>query len=85
MTKHKPSSITPMGEIRQELYSALDEAQEQITCLQERIKELESALERQADNMSFVLSHVGLPDQWFEKFGRELGEDRKALKEKPND
>jgi hypothetical protein len=47
--------------------------------LQERIAELERALERQGDNMAFVINHVTIPDQWYEKFRRELDEDRAAL------
>lgn len=37
------------------------------------------AFHRQADNMAFIINHVGLPDQWREKFMRELDEDRSAL------
>lgn len=41
--------------------------------------ELLEALKRQTDNMAFVINHVGLPDQWREKFTRELDEDRAAI------
>ncbi len=37
------------------------------------------AFHRQADNMAFIINHMGMPDQWREKFMRELGEDRSAL------
>lgn len=40
---------------------------------------LRSALDRQCDNMAFVINHVGLPDAWLTKFMRELDEDRAAL------
>jgi hypothetical protein len=43
------------------------------------IASLTEALEQQGDNMAFVLNHVGLPDQWYEKFTRELAEIRAAL------
>ena len=43
------------------------------------IAKLTEALEQQGDNMAFVLNHVGLPDQWYEKFTRELAEIRAAL------
>jgi hypothetical protein len=29
--------------------------------------------------MAFIVSHVTIPAQWLEKFGRELAEDRAAL------
>ena len=41
--------------------------------------QLKAALERQGDNLAFVLNRVSLPEAWFEKFDRELQEDRKAL------
>lgn len=47
--------------------------------LQGRIAGLEKALERQGDNMAFVINHVTIPNQWMEKFMRELDEDRTAL------
>lgn len=44
-----------------------------------RLRAAEGALSRQADNMAFVLNHHPLPDQWYDKFTRELAEDRAAL------
>jgi len=43
------------------------------------IAALEAALVRQADNMAFVLNHVTIPDQWQDKFMKELATDRAAL------
>ena len=37
------------------------------------------ALTRQGNNMSFILNHMTIPDQYYEKFTRELSEDRAAL------
>jgi len=41
--------------------------------------ETKGALSRQADNMAFILNHMTIPDQWYEKFSRELEEDRAVL------
>lgn len=38
-----------------------------------------AALSRQADNMAFIINHVTLPEQWRDKFMRELDEDRAAI------
>lgn len=43
------------------------------------IEALKKALDRQADNMAFILNHVQLSDQWWHKFNNELAEDRTAL------
>jgi hypothetical protein len=40
---------------------------------------LENALERQTENMAFVLNRMGVPEQWHEKFETELAEDRGVL------
>lgn len=40
---------------------------------------LVEALNRQGDNMAFIINHATLPDQWMDKFSRELAEDRAAL------
>lgn len=40
---------------------------------------LRAALERQGDNMAFVLNHMSVPKAYYEKFLRELEEDRAAL------
>jgi hypothetical protein len=45
----------------------------------DEIERLRKALERQGDNMAFVINHVTIPNQWMEKFMRELEEDRTAL------
>lgn len=37
------------------------------------------ASNRQADNMAFILNHAELPKQWYDKFTKELAEDRQAL------
>lgn len=44
-----------------------------------RLRAAEGALRRQADNMAFVLNHASLPEGWYDKFTRELAEDRAAL------
>jgi len=43
------------------------------------IERLREALDRQCDNIAFILNRVDLPKTWFEKFDSELSEDRKAL------
>lgn len=43
------------------------------------IDALVAALERQADNVAFMLNRFELPRQWHEKLDRELAEDRAAL------
>ena len=43
-----------------------------------RVAELEAALQRQCDNMAFILNRVDLHN-WHDKFERELAEDRAAL------
>lgn len=46
-------------------------------------KALKEALDRQCDNMAFILNHMAVPDPWYEKFTNELAEDRKALANNP--
>ncbi len=41
--------------------------------------ELEEALERQCDNMAFILNRLDMPDQWAAKFNQELETDRVTL------
>lgn len=41
--------------------------------------EIVEALDRQCDNIAFILNHHQLPDQWNEKFTRELEKDRALL------
>ena len=43
------------------------------------IIEQREALERQSDNMAFILDHVSLPEHLYCKFQAELAEDRAAL------
>lgn len=45
---------------------------------QAEIERLKTALERQCDNMAFVVNHVTLHG-WYDKFKDELEEDRAAL------
>ena len=54
-------------------------AADEITALRRRVAELEAALNRQGDNMAFIVNYVSIPDSWYEKFRRELEEDRAAL------
>lgn len=58
---------------------ALDTAQSQLVISNDRLRAAEGALRRQADNMAFVLNHAPLPEGWYDKFTRELAEDRSAL------
>lgn len=44
-----------------------------------REAKLREALTRQADNMAFALNNVSIPEGWYDKFSRELAEDRTAL------
>lgn len=59
--------------------SVLDEV---ISCsskmVQDEIERLRKALDRQCDNMAFILNHAETY-HWFNKFDRELQEDRKVL------
>lgn len=45
----------------------------------DEINRLRAALERQTDSMAFILNHATLPEQWADKFARELEDDRAAL------
>jgi hypothetical protein len=47
---------------------------------QARIAQLEAALNRQGDNMAFVLNHMDVKN-WYDKFTTELAEDRAVLKD----
>lgn len=47
-----------------------------------KLSEMRSALERQCDNMAFIVNHASLYG-WHDKFVRELEEDRRALGDKP--
>jgi hypothetical protein len=48
-------------------------------CLIEECDRLREALIRQSDNMAFVINHISMHDGWYEKFQRELEEDRVVL------
>jgi hypothetical protein len=54
--------------LREELAGAIEE--------RDRLRE---ALRRQSDNMAFVINHHSMHGSWYEKFQRELEEDRAAL------
>ena len=43
------------------------------------VEKIIAAATRQADNVAFILNHVTLPDEWYEKLTRELAEDRAVL------
>jgi hypothetical protein len=55
------------------------EAAARIEALEAEVARLRDGLERQGDNMAFVLNHASLPEQWDAKFTLELAEDRAAL------
>lgn len=57
----------------------LHEAADEVDIRGGEIAKLREALNRQGDNMAFVINNVSLPDQWRDKFMRELDEDRAAL------
>lgn len=43
------------------------------------LETLRAALDRQCDSMAFILNHMSIPVAYYEKFTRELEEDRAAL------
>ena len=43
------------------------------------ITAIKKALERQTENMAFIINHVSMPEHWRDKFMRELDEDRSTL------
>ncbi len=45
----------------------------------EAVAALIEALDRQCDNIAFILNHMKIPEQWLEKFNKELIEDRAFL------
>lgn len=57
------------------------DAADRIEALSAENERLRSALSRQCDNIAFILNHMSIPDNWYEKFTHELKEDRQALGE----
>lgn len=43
------------------------------------VEKLVEALERQCDNMAFVVNHAPIIQPWYDKFSSELEEDRQSL------
>ncbi len=41
--------------------------------------DLYGALERQTDNMAFIMNHFNIPQEWYTKFTREIDQDREVL------
>lgn len=62
--------------------ASLDDLEAANAALTARVEELNDALERQSDNMAFVLNHMNT-EGWFDKFTSELSEDRAVLGDKP--
>lgn len=56
----------------------MDEAADLITTLTAERDALAKALDRQCDNMAFIVNHVSL-HAWYDKFKNELEQDRPAL------
>lgn len=75
--------IGEQGHIIQDLEAKLAAEKEQAYLTLCRVAELEAALLQQTDNMAFMLNRCDLPSQWFDKFDRELTEDRKLLPPAP--
>lgn len=46
------------------------------------IDAIKLAFHRQADSMAFVINNVEMPDRWYDKFQKELAEDREIVKKK---
>lgn len=55
---------------------AMREAAALIRQLKADNERMREGFERQTENMAFILNHATLPEQWYEKFRRELEEDR---------
>ena len=64
----------------EQIEEATQRVESQLESMGNTIRELLEALERQCDNMAFVLSHAPMPDQWYDKFSEELVQDRGAIK-----
>lgn len=65
--------------IWQELSTCALKAADGMDALIADYERMRGALERQADNMAFVLNRVDLPESWLAKFNREMTEDCQAL------
>ena len=76
------ADATKMWGARCDAVTARAEAAEAANAtLRAQVERLTGALTRQGDNMAFVVNHFTLPDAYYDKFIRELGEDRAALTE----
>ena len=64
----------------------LARAPDATAALDRALERMRDALNRQCDNMAFIVNHVTLPEQWRDKFAVELEQDRRALPlhEEPN-
>jgi hypothetical protein len=70
--------VADLTERRDAAEKRADEAAAHIEALAERVRELEGALERQTDNMAFVLNRVDLR-AWGDRFEQQMTEDRQLL------
>jgi hypothetical protein len=66
---------------KQDIRDSMD-APRTMTEAARKIRELRGALQRQADNMAFLLNHVEVPQKWREKYSAELRVDSAVLKPK---
>lgn len=80
------AGLTEKGRQYQEAITTLDserQANEILTAensaFSAEVEALRAALNRQCDNMAFVLNKATLPDQWYSKFSNELEQDRALL------
>lgn len=62
-----------------EIAEYVSDLEARATAAESTVAALREALDRQCDNMAFVVNHATLPDPWLNKFSRELDEDCKAL------
>jgi hypothetical protein len=49
------------------------------------LERMREALRRQTENMAFALNHMPIPTSWYQKFARELEEDRARLALEPKE
>jgi hypothetical protein len=81
-----PSPAPAVGELAHmkqvclELGAHKEDIRGQLATAIARISQLEAGLERQADNMAFVLNHGDISNFYYQKFGNELAQDRALLK-----